>query len=107
MHGGDVPVSSPETSLSLLEKLRAPDASQAWRRLDSLYRSLLQTWFRTAGLQAADADDLTQRTMEILVRRLPAFVHKGRTGSFRAWLRGIAVNLLREYWRRRPAADSI
>jgi RNA polymerase sigma-70 factor (ECF subfamily) len=40
---------------------------------------------------------------------LPAFEHNGRAGAFRAWLRGITVNLLREFWRDRPvaAAESV
>jgi RNA polymerase sigma-70 factor (ECF subfamily) len=100
-------VPSPETSLSLLDRLREPDADAAWERLVRLYTSLLQVWLQAAGLQAADRDDLTQRVLEVLLRRLPTFEHNGRTGAFRAWLRGITVNLLREFWRQRPRADSV
>jgi RNA polymerase sigma factor (sigma-70 family) len=98
--------SSPETSLSLLEQLRDPGAAAAWDRVVSLYTSLLDTWFHHAGLQPADREDLTQRALEILFQQLPGFEHSGRVGAFRAWLRGITVNLLREYWRRRPTAGS-
>ncbi len=96
--------SSPDTSLSLLEELQEPGAA-AWDRAVPLYSGLLQAWFRAAGLQAADRDDLTQRALQVLVHRLPTFAHNGRPGAFRAWLRGIAVNLLREFWRRRPVPD--
>src|SRR3981081_2827372 len=96
-----MPVSSPKTSLSLLMELCAPGSSEAWERLAGLYSSLLHTWFHSAGLQAADRDDLTQRVLEVLVRQMPEFEHSGRAGAFRAWLRSIAVNLLREFWRRR------
>ncbi len=99
-------ISSPQTSLSLLEQLRDPGTADAWERLVALYTSLLQAWFHAAGLQAADRDDLTQRTLEVLVRRMPQFEHNGRPGAFRAWLRGITGNLLREFWRRRPAPAS-
>jgi RNA polymerase sigma factor (sigma-70 family) len=98
-----MPVSSPSTSLSLLEQLRDSGASEAWERVVSLYTSLLHIWFHAAGLQAADRDDLTQRVLEVLLRRMPEFRHNGQPGSFRAWLRGIAINMLREFWRRRPA----
>jgi RNA polymerase sigma-70 factor (ECF subfamily) len=97
---------SPETSLSLLEQLRDPQDAEAWERVVKIYTSLLYTWFHTAGLQAADRDDLTQRVLEVLMRRLPDFEHNGRRGAFRAWLRAIAVNLLREFWRGRPAPGS-
>jgi len=102
-----MPVSSPDTSLSLLERLLDPAAEDAWRRFVTIYGSLLRTWLRGAGLQPADCDDLSQRALEVLVRRLPEFEHTRRPGAFRAWLRGITINLLREFWRRRPAADSV
>jgi DNA-directed RNA polymerase specialized sigma24 family protein len=101
-----MPIASPDTSLSLLEQLREGDAAAAWNRLVSLYTSLLQTWFRAAGLQPADRDDLTQRVLEVLFRQLPRFKYNGRPGAFRAWLRGITVDLLREHWRRRATPDS-
>ncbi len=101
-----MPVSSPDTSLSLLERLGDPTDTDAWGRLVRLYTAVLHAWLRSAGLQAADRDDLTQRVLEVLVRRLPDFEHSGRPGAFRAWLRGITTNVLREFWRRRPTAVS-
>jgi RNA polymerase sigma factor (sigma-70 family) len=98
--------SSPATSLSLLAQLREPDAADAWNRVVALYTSLLQSWFHAAGLQAADGDDLTQRLLEVLLRRMPEFEHNGRTGAFRVWLRHIALNLLREFWRHRATPES-
>jgi RNA polymerase sigma-70 factor (ECF subfamily) len=99
-------ISSPATSLSLLEQVRDAGTAEAWGRLVEVYGSLLQKWFRAAGLQAADCDDLTQRVLEVLVRQVARFEHNGWTGAFRAWLRGIAVNFLREFFRRQPAAAS-
>jgi RNA polymerase sigma-70 factor (ECF subfamily) len=95
---------SPGTSASLLEQARDQQPT-AWQRLVAVYSPLLQTWLNAAGLQAADRDDLSQRILEILVRQLPQFEHNGRAGAFRAWLRGITVNLLREHWRARPCAE--
>jgi RNA polymerase sigma-70 factor (ECF subfamily) len=101
-----MPTSSPETSLSLMEQLREPENAAAWDRVVTLYTSLLGTWFHAAGLQTADRDDLTQRALEVLLRQMPEFEHSGRPGAFRAWLRSVAVNLLREFWRRRPMPES-
>src|SRR5262249_23306659 len=36
-------------------------------------------------------------------RKMPEFQHDGRCGSFRVWLRLIAVNRLRDFWRVRAA----
>ncbi len=85
---------------------RCGRCADAWERLVALYTPLLHTWLKAAGLQPADCDDLTQRVLEILVRRLPDFQPSGRPGAFRAWLRGIIVNLLREFWRARPRAEA-
>ena len=100
---------SPETSASLLGRAQVEGDAQAWSALVGLYTPLLHTWLASAGLQPADRDDLTQRALEVLVRRLPSFQHNGRTGAFRAWLRGVTTNLLREFWRDRPtpATDSV
>jgi RNA polymerase sigma-70 factor (ECF subfamily) len=100
-----MPIPSPNTSVSLLEQARGQHPA-AWDRLVAIYAPLLHVWLTTAGLQPADRDDLVQRTLEILVRQLPDFEHNGREGAFRAWLRGIVVNLLREFWRGRPTPGS-
>lgn len=103
-----MPAPSLPTSLSLLEQARAPD-SPVWNTLVDLYTPLLHSWLTAAGLQPADRDDITQRVLEVLVRRLSDFEHSGRTGAFRAWLRAIVVNFLKEFWRDRPTplTDSI
>lgn len=99
-----MPVHSPDTSNSLLDQA-SERAAGAWERLVNLYTPLLDFWFTAAGLQPADRDDLTQRVLEVLFRRLPDFEHNGRPGAFRAWLRGITINLLREFRRARPLAE--
>jgi RNA polymerase sigma-70 factor (ECF subfamily) len=100
-----MPISSPDTSASLLDQARDRTAS-AWERLVAVYTPLLRTWSAAAGLQPADCDDLGQRVLEVLVRRLPHFEHNGRPGAFRAWLRGITINLLHEFRRARRLPDA-
>jgi RNA polymerase sigma-70 factor (ECF subfamily) len=78
----------------------------AWEQITRLYTPLLHAWLASAGLQPADRDDLVQRVLLVLVRRLADFEHNGRQGAFRAWLRGITVNVLREFWRDRPTGQA-
>jgi RNA polymerase sigma-70 factor (ECF subfamily) len=96
----------PDTSVSLLDRLRScPDAA-SWQRLVELYGPLIQQWLRRHGLQPADADDLAQEVLAVLVRDLPRFEHRG-PGAFRSWLRTITAYRLRHFWRTRqgrPAA---
>lgn len=97
-----MPAASPDTPRSLLEHTRDPRDETAWERFTDLYTPLLTTWFRAAGVQPADADDLVQRTFQLLLRKLPEFDHSGRPGAFRAWLRSVVLNMLRDFRKARP-----
>jgi RNA polymerase sigma factor (sigma-70 family) len=92
----------PATSPSLLDRLRRTPDAAAWDRLVRLYEPFIRRWLADPAL-AADADDLTQDVLAILVRELPQFERR-RLGSFRAWLRTITVNRVNEYWRKRRRA---
>ena len=95
-----------ETSVSLLERLRLEPDAASWQRLVDLYAPLIRDWLRQQSLQLADADDLAQEVLVVLVRELPHFQHR-RKGAFRAWLHKITVNRLRDFCRARqtrPAA---
>ena len=84
------------TPVSLLERLRqASEVRQAdWDRLVELYTPLLYYWARRQGLQEADAADLVQDVLAVLVRELPRFEYD-RGKSFRGWLRTLT---LRKWW---------
>jgi RNA polymerase sigma-70 factor (ECF subfamily) len=91
----------PETSVSLLERLRAAPDAESWRRLVDLYTPLVQGWLRRHFVQFHDAEDLTQEVLGVVARELKHFQHNQRPGAFRAWLRTITVNCLRATWRKR------
>ncbi|HEV3261471.1 MAG TPA: sigma-70 family RNA polymerase sigma factor [Gemmataceae bacterium] len=93
----------PDTPISLLERLRLRPDAQAWQRLVDLYSPLIRNWLRRYALHAADADDLTQDVLGVLVRELPQFHHDLRPGAFRRWLRTVTVNRIRNFWRARKA----
>ena len=93
------------TSASLLERLRTAGPGAAdWRRLHDLYAPLIRAWLVQAGL-AADADDLAQEVLVVLVRELPGF-RRQRDGSFRSWLRLVTVNRVRS-WRQARARHPV
>ncbi len=91
-----------DTSTSLLGACAAGPDPTGWGELVNLYTPLIRTWLGRHFLQAADADDLTQQVLTVVVRKLASFQHNGRPGAFRAWLRGITVNTLRSFRRSRP-----
>src|SRR5262249_29880622 len=97
--GGQGPVGGMNTTpASLLEQLRQPDASPAWRRFVDLYTPLLHYWARRLGLQPADAAALVQDVLLLLVRKLPGFTYDPRR-SFRSWLHTVLLNVWRTRWR--------
>jgi RNA polymerase sigma factor (sigma-70 family) len=87
------------TSATLLERLRDTRDAEAWSRLNDLYAPLVRSWAERLGVRGADADDLVQDVLAVVVRRFPEFVHPERPGAFRGWLRAIAANCARGAWR--------
>jgi len=85
----------------LLERASASRDSESWDRLVALYAPLLRRWLSSYDIQNADADDLIQEVLAIVLAELPAFQHNQRTGAFRNWLRHVLVNRLRDFWRTR------
>ncbi|MBC8869446.1 MAG: RNA polymerase sigma factor [Planctomycetes bacterium] len=90
-----------KTSLSLLRRACEESDSDSWETLAALYTPLLQRWLQRYGLQPSDADDLVQDVLVAVAKDLPKFQHTGRSGAFRAWLRGIVANRIRNFWRQR------
>lgn len=85
------------TRLTLLQQARGGDEA-AWRRLVAIYQPLIFAWLAGRGVEPQDAEDLAQDVMATVVRKLPEFEHAGRAGSFRAWLRTLAVNRTHKFW---------
>jgi RNA polymerase sigma-70 factor (ECF subfamily) len=56
-------------------------------------------WLRRQAVPANDLDDLIQEILIALVKYLPSFQHSGQLGTFRSWMRTIAVNRASDYWR--------
>jgi RNA polymerase sigma-70 factor (ECF subfamily) len=88
------------TSMSLLDRVADRQDAEAWQRLIDLYLPLIRGWICRLQVSLQDADDCAQEVLSVVVRELPHFQHNGRPGAFRAWLRTITVNRVREHWRR-------
>ena len=85
-----------ETSASLLDRVRRSPDDDSWQRLVAIYSPLIHGWLRReVKLDANDADDVVQEVLAVVLRRVSEF-ERQRTGSFRAWLKLITVNCLRQ-----------
>ena len=85
------------TSSSLLERIKACE-QDAWVRLVQLYSPLIYAWCRQFGLQAADAADVGQEVFRAVARKISDFRRDRPGDSFRAWLRTITRNRVRDHF---------
>ena len=95
------------TSFSLLDRLKVagPEASD-WNRLQGIDLPLIQRWLsRVPGLGDESAD-LAQEVLVVVFREIPRF-ERQREGSFRAWLRRVAVNKVLNYRRQREQLPAV
>ena len=89
------------TNLSaLLERLRQPNAQDAWAQFAQVYSPLISYWARRAGVRTDDAPDLVQEVFATLIVKLPQF-HYDPAKSFSGWLRTVTLNKGRQMKRRR------
>lgn len=90
-----------ETSVSFLDSLQHSADEEAWGRLVGMYSPLIQGWLKRNGASLADVEDVTQEVLTVVFRRFPEFRREPRPGAFRAWLRTITANCLRDHWRKK------
>ncbi len=88
------------TQLTLLARLKE-NHPRAWQEFSVIYKSLIFNWLKKYALQAADAEDVAQEVMLFVSQNIHTFEHNGRLGAFRNWLRSIAVNITRNYLRKK------
>jgi RNA polymerase sigma factor (sigma-70 family) len=97
----------PETSESLLLRLRNPEDQVAWNRFDAIYRPIVYRVARKWGWQDSDAQDLVQRVMMSVAHVIPEWQKDEQRGSFRSWLHRVARNSLIDTLRQSPREVAI
>jgi len=87
------------TSISLIERVRAQD-DVAWQRLVDLYGPLVFSWCRQWGLRSDECADVMQDVFSSVARGIDSFRREKAQDTFRGWLRVIAKNAVRQYFRK-------
>ncbi len=101
------PDSAESTSRTLLDRVRAWDPA-AWDRLIALYGPLVHHWLSKSQLQSHDAADVAQEVFRAVANSIGDFRRDRPTDRFRAWLKTITQNKVRDHFRnlaRRPPAE--
>jgi RNA polymerase sigma-70 factor (ECF subfamily) len=88
---------SAETSVSLLERIRARDQA-AWSRFVRLYGPIIYGWCLRAGLRPEDAADIGQEVFTAVARGIGGFRYDRPGDTFRGWLFTITRNKLRDWF---------
>lgn len=95
----------PETSESLILRVKDPADAAAWSAFLAIYRPVVYRLARSRGLQSADADDLAQQVFVSIARSVASWTPAADGPPFRAWLYRIAHNeILKVITRRKPDA---
>lgn len=98
---------SSETSASLLDRVRDRGDAASWQVLVEIYTPMIRGWLKRHSGLDQDADDVIQDVLAVVVRRIPEFHREPRVGAFRAWLRAITINCLRETWKARQRRHGV
>ena len=94
---------TPETRLTLINKLRNPQDVQAWEDFHDIYQPLIFRICLSKGLQHADATDVTQEVLLRVTRAIESYRHQQAGATFRGWLHRITRNLVIDHFRKQGA----
>lgn len=87
----------PDTSEALLATLAGETRDfESWSRFVMLYGPRVLRWCRGAGLQDADAHDVTQVVLLRFLKRVGTFDYD-RSRRFRGWLRAMTRSTIRDF----------
>lgn len=96
---------SPQTSPSLLLRIRDSADEASWRVFSETYRPMVVSWCLKKGTPLSDAEDIAQEVMASVARAIKSFEYRPARGRFRAWLGTITANELNSHFgkkQRRP-----
>lgn len=97
----------PDTSESLILRVKDPADAAAWTTLLEIYRPVVLRMAVGRGMQAADAEDLAQNVFISIARRVDDWEFGESLPPFRVWLYRIARNaIVNAITRRRPDAGA-
>lgn len=92
---------APDTSLSLILRLRDPRDAAAWERFVDLYGNLIRQVAMKLGVDSDEAGDIAQETLLAVSRAIDRFEPREGDFAFRGWLAKIARNQTLQTLRRR------
>ena len=93
----------PETSHSLIARVKDPSDAASWAEFLAIYQPVVFRMARRRGLQIADAQDVLQQVFLAVARSIDGWEAAEERPPFRAWLTTIARNAITKSLSRRPS----
>ena len=100
-------LAQPSTHRTLLARLADAHDQTAWRDFHQRYAELIRGFARRRGAQPADCDDVVQEVLMALQKAMPGFTYDPARGTFRSYLKTIALRALDRRFRKNTAAASL
>ncbi|QDU10042.1 sigma-70 family RNA polymerase sigma factor [Gimesia aquarii] len=76
----------PSTHISLLNRVRIPSDSEAWKEFVKIYGPLIYNYCRKSRLNDSDSEDVCQDVFRQISSSLHTFEYNQKLGRFRSWL---------------------
>lgn len=92
----------PETSQSLIARVKDPADETAWAEFLGIYEPVVHRMARRRGMQDTDARDVAQQVFVSIARAIERWTPGDDRPPFRAWLTTIARNAITKALSRRP-----
>lgn len=87
----------PETSSSLLMRIRDSSDSDSWQRFEAVYAPIIRGYCRRRGFQSTDIDDIAQNVLASVSRSIKNFEYDPTKGKFRGWLAAVTANKMKDF----------
>ena len=97
----------PETSQSLIVRVRDPSNRLAWQEFEQLYRPVIFRIARAKGMQHVDALDLVQQVLMSVAAAIDRYETQGDGPRFRNWLSRITRHAILKSLTRRPREGAV
>ena len=87
----------PDTSPSLLIRIRNPEDKESWKTFERIYGAVVRDYCGYWNLQPADAEDITQEVLAAVANSIHKFDYDPQKGRFRGWLGTITSNKIKRW----------
>ena len=88
-----------QTRVTLLAKLKKTENHEAWLEFETLYRPFILSLILRMGINAEDAEDISQAVLTKVWQKIEDFEYNQNKGKFHNWLAAMTRNTVKDFFR--------